>query len=108
MIRIFFLILIVFNIFLSAYWLLQGDIHYDVDVSRDLLVIDDIVRNFHLTLLGPRSGAIPGIFHGPLWFYVNLPAFLIGGGNPLVVGWFWFLLSAIFLLIIYWVSKNLY
>lgn len=108
MVRIFFLILIIFNLFLSAFWLLQGDIHYDVDVSRDLLVMDDIVRNFHLTLLGPRSGAIPGIFHGPLWFYINLPAFLIGGGDPLVVGWFWFLLSAIFLLIIYWVSKKLF
>lgn len=108
MIRISFLILIVFNVFLSAYWLLQGDIHYDVDVSRDLLVMDDIVRNSHLTLLGPRSGAISGIFHGPLWFYINLPAFLIGGGDPLVVGWFWFLLSAIFLLIIYWVSKKLF
>lgn len=101
-------VLIFINILLSAYWLLEGDIHYDVDVSRDLLVIDDIVRNRHFTLLGPRSGAIPGIFHGPLWFYVNLPAFLIGGGNPLVVGWFWLFLSIIFLLVVYWVAMKLF
>lgn len=100
--------LIALNIIFSAYWLLQGDIHYDVDVSRDFLVMDDIARNHHFTLLGPRSGAIQGIFHGPLWFYVNLPAFLIGGGNPLVVGWFWFFLSIIFLLIVFWVAKKLF
>lgn len=104
----FFYFLIGLNIFLSAYRLIYGDIHYDVDVSRDFLVMDDIVRNHHLTLLGPRSGAIPGIFHGPLWFYVNLPAFFIGGGSPLVVGWFWFVLSVIFLGIIFWVAKKLF
>ena len=107
-IKILIFFLIIFNILLSAYWLLQGDIHYDVDVSRDFLVMDDIVRNLHFTLLGPRSGAIPGVFHGPLWFYVNLPAFLIGGGNPLVVGWFWFFLSIVFLLIVFWVAKKLF
>lgn len=108
MVKILFFILISFNIFLSAYWLLQGDIHYDVDVSRDFLVMDDIVSNHHFTLLGPRSGAIPGVFHGPLWFYVNLPAFLISGGNPLIVGWFWFLLSIIFLIIVFWVAKQMF
>ncbi len=108
MIRTFFLILIVFNVFLSAYWLLQGDIHYDVDVSRDFLVMEDIVENRHLTLLGPRSGAIPGIFHGPLWFYINLPAFFISGGNPILVGWFWWGLSIIFLWIVFLVARKLF
>lgn len=107
-VKILLFLLIFLNLFLSAYWLVQGDIHYDVDVSRDFLVMDDIVRNNHPTLLGPHSGAIPGIFHGPLWFYINLPIFLIGGGNPLAVGWFWFVLSAIFLSLTFQVAKNLF
>lgn len=107
-ITILILVLIAVNIFLSSWWLLKEDIHYDVDVSRDFLVMDDIVRNHHFTLLGPRSGAIPGVFHGPLWFYVNLPAFLIGGGDPLVVGWFWFILSLTFLLIVFFIAKKLF
>ncbi|MCR4306037.1 MAG: hypothetical protein NUV73_03060 [Candidatus Daviesbacteria bacterium] len=106
--RIFVWGLIIINIVLSAYWLLLGDIHYDVDVSRDFLVMDDIVKNLHFTLLGPRSGAISGVFHGPLWFYVNLPAFLIGEGNPLFVGWFWFFLSIVFLGVIFWVARRLF
>lgn len=101
-------VLIMVNIVLSAYWLIMGDIHYDVDVSRDFLVINDIVANHRLTLLGPRSGAIPGIFHGPLWFYINLPVFMIGGGNPLTIGWFWFVLSVIFLWLIFWIARKIF
>lgn len=100
-------VLIIINIFLSAYWLLQGDIHYDRDVARDFLVVDDMIRNQHLTLLGPRS-SIPGLFHGPLWFYIHIPVFLIGGGNPILVGWFWFLLSIIFLGIVFYVANKLF
>lgn len=107
MIKSLFFILITINIFLSAFWLLQGDIHYDRDVARDFLVIDNIIRNHNLTLLGPRS-SIPGLFHGPLWFYINLPPFLIGGGNPLVVGWFWFFLSVVFLWVVFYITKNLF
>ena len=106
--KIFFLILIIFNTLLSAYWLINGDIHYDVDVSRDFLVMEDIIENNHFTLLGPRSGAIPGIFHGPLWFYINLPSFFLGKGDPLIVGWFWFCLSVFFLLLVFWVTKKLF
>lgn len=101
-------LLIVVNILLSAFWLIWGDIHYDVDVARDLLVMDDIVRNGNLTLLGPRSGAIDGIFHGPLWFYINLPIFIIGKGNPITIGWFWFILSVVFLYITFWITKKLF
>ena len=104
----FLFFLIAVNIILGAYFLINGDIHFDVDVSRDFLVMDDIVRNNNPTLLGPRSGAILGIFHGPLWFYINLPAFIIGEGNPLIVGWFWFLLSVIFLGIIFYTAKKLF
>src|SRR3989344_5489874 len=104
----FLFFLIAVNIILGAYFLINGDIHFDVDVSRDFLVMDDIVRNNNLTLLGPRSGAILGIFHGPLWLYINLPAFITGEGNPLIVGWFWFLLSDIFLGRIFYTAKKLF
>ncbi|MDD2822913.1 MAG: hypothetical protein PHQ59_02415 [Candidatus Daviesbacteria bacterium] len=101
-------LLIAINILLSSYWLINGDIHYDVDVSRDFLVINDIVQNHHFTLLGPRSGAIQGVFHGPLWFYINAPIFFISNGNPVAVGWFWFLLSIIFTILVFWVSKKIF
>ena len=53
--KIFFLILIIFNTLLSAYWLINGDIHYDVDVSRDFLVMEDIITT--IGLLWPEGFA---------------------------------------------------
>lgn len=102
------LLLIIFNILLASRWVIDGNIFFHTDIARDFLLIEDIVDNKHLTLIGPRSGAIPGLFHGPLWLYLNLPAFMLGGGNPVYVGWFWVILYIVSLGIIYYVGKRIF
>lgn len=96
------------NVFLSTWWLLHGDIHYDVDISRDFLVLKEIIDTGRLTLIGPHSGIIGGLFHGPLWYYVNLPVFFITSGDPVLMGWFWWGLSIITLIIFWLVAKRLF
>ena len=86
---------------ISAWYILHNTIIFHTDIARDFLLIEDIVKNKPLTLIGPRSGGIPGVFHGPLWLYLNVPAFLFGGGNPVIVGWFWLGLSLVNLFIVY-------
>ncbi len=98
---------IILNVFLSAWWLIHDDIRYDVDISRDFLLIEEMATIKPFTLIGSHT-SIGGVFHGPLWYYLNLPAFLIGEGNPLVIGWFWFLLSIITLVIFYLITKKLF
>ena len=106
--RLAFFFFVLIN-FLSASWyLLKGDILFHVDIARDFLVLEEIVFLKKLTLIGARSGGIPGLFHGPLWFYLNLPAFLIGKGNPLFVGLFWIILFALSLIIIYNIAKKVF
>jgi hypothetical protein len=100
--------LILLSIISSAWWVMHGNLSFHTDIARDFLLIEDILVNKNLTLLGPRSGAIPGVFHGPLWLYLNLPAFAIGKGNPVVVGYFWVILSIITLLVIYFVAKKIF
>lgn len=102
------LLLIIFNVVLSARWIIDGNLFFHTDIARDFLLMEDIVNNKHLTLIGPRSGAIPGLFHGPLWLYLNLPAFVIGGGNPVIVGWFWVALYILGIFIAYYVGKKLF
>jgi len=102
------LTVVVINVVISAWWMLHGNILFHTDIARDFLLMEDIVVNKNLTLIGPRSGAIPGVFHGPLWLYLNLPSFLVGHGNPVVVGWFWIILSIASLLIIYYAGKKLF
>ena len=100
--------LIIINIILSARWVIDGNIFFHTDIARDFLLMEDIVENKHFALIGPRSGAIPGLFHGPLWLYLNIPAFLLGRGNPVFVGWFWILLFIASLLTIYFAGKKLF
>lgn len=78
-----------------------GTINFHVDVARDFLVIRDILQNHKITLIGPRSGGIPGVFHGPLWLYLNIPSYLLGQGDPIVVGYGWFVMWVVGLLIAY-------
>lgn len=102
------LALTVICIVLSAYWLLQGEIHYDIDISRDFLVISEAISTRQPFLIGPHSGVVSGVFHGPLWYYLNIPAFILGHGNPVVMGWFWFVLSLVTIGIVGWVARKIF
>jgi hypothetical protein len=100
--------LVVINVLLSASWLLMGEIHYDIDISRDFLVLSEAIRDRQPFLIGPHSGVIAGVFHGPLWYYLNLPTFIISHGNPVFMGWFWWGLSIGTIALIGRVSKKLF
>lgn len=106
-----FLIVVVLTIsIVMTNYLWHGDLLIHTDVARDLLVLKDIVDTQNLTLIGPRS-SIPGVFHGPLWYYINLPIFFFANGNPIVMGWFWWSLgisaSALFFYMCYLQTRKL-
>ncbi|QQS44093.1 glycosyltransferase family 39 protein [Candidatus Roizmanbacteria bacterium] len=104
---LFFILLTVIIIF-SAWPILHGNIDFHTDIARDFLLLDDVYYNKNITLIGPRSGGIPGVFHGPLWLYVNLPAYVLGGGNPVAVGWFWILLFVVSVGVVYEVARRMF
>ncbi len=106
-INLFIFAVIILNIFLSAYWLFLGDIRFDVDISRDFLLIEEMANIKPFTLIGSHT-SIGGVFHGPLWYYLNLPAFVLAKGDPVLIGWFWWGLSIAALVIIYIVTQKLF
>lgn len=87
-------------------YVLQGSIRFDADISRDFLLLDELQTKKYM-LIGPRASGIPGVFHGPLWIYLNFPAYLLGGGNPVIVGLGWSALIGFFLLSSYYLLKNI-
>jgi hypothetical protein len=93
---------------MSLWLLTYQDIIFQTDIARDFLLIEDIVYKNHLTLLGPRSGGIPGVFHGPLWLYMQVPAFILAHGDPAKLSVFWFLLCMVGLYIAYLVAKKIF
>lgn len=101
-------ILILINIFLASWPIFNKDIVFHTDIARDFSIMEEIVVTKKPTLIGPRAGGISGLFHGPLWFYINLPAFIFGKGNPLIVGYFWIFLSIVTLLLVFYSTKKLF
>lgn len=102
------IIVIIISTVFATRFALHSDIIFHTDIARDFLLMEDVVRNKPITLIGPRSGGIPGVFHGPLWTYLNIPAFILGNGNPAVVGWFWVLLYAVNLYVVFKIGKNFF
>ncbi len=94
------------NILFSAGFVLRGDLLFHSDIGRDFLLMDE-VSNKKIVLIGPRASGPPGLYHGPLWVYFNFPAYFFSGGNPVVVGWYWVVVSAIFLGATYVLLKKL-
>ncbi|OGK46144.1 hypothetical protein A3B46_02990 [Candidatus Roizmanbacteria bacterium RIFCSPLOWO2_01_FULL_39_19] len=94
------------NLIFSAWSYLHQDIFYQTDNARDFLIMDEIADK-KMVLIGPRADK-KGVFHGILWHYLNMPAYIIGKGNPIATGWFWFLLTVGLISSIYFVVKKLF
>lgn len=102
------ILLLGISILFASWWMLHDTINFHTDIARDFLLFEDIYFNKNITLLGPRSGGISGVFHGPLWLYITIPAYAIGNGNPVSIGWFWVFLYMVTIGIVYGVSRLLF
>lgn len=101
----FWIVLLCVNFLLAARNVLQSNIHLPSDVGRDFLLFQEI-SDKKLILIGGRTSS--NFYHGPLWWYVNYPAYAIGNGNPLVVGWYWIFLGVIFTISGFFIAKKLF
>src|SRR5581483_10876995 len=106
--KIFALLIIILNLVLGAWDVLHGELNFNTDIARDFLLLENVIQTHKLALIGPRSGGINGLFHGPLWLYINLPVYILSKGNPVGVGWFWIFLTALATIIVYIVGKSIF
>lgn len=97
------------NILLAAWFVLHNDIIFGFsgDIARDMYLMQETAIK-KVLLIGAKSGAIPGQFHGPAWIYLNLPAFILTNGNPVGVGWFWVVLAIFSLISTYYIAQKLF
>jgi len=97
--------LVIFHLILASWRLFLSDVYFSSDIARDFFIFDEIKQKIFLFIGGRTSS---GLFHGPLWWYINFPAYLIGHGNPIIVGWYWILLITLSLFASYFVAKKLF
>ena len=59
----------------------NGNFIFNMDNSRDMVDVREMVILGKLRLIGPSS-AIEGFYNGPFWYYLLGIPFFISGGNP--------------------------
>lgn len=88
------------------FWNFHEASYFIFDVGRDAIVLRDMAAG-DLKLIGQTTG-IPGLFYGPLWYYVGLPGYFMFGGNPYGIQ-AWYVLIASLALPLYWhLSRQLF
>jgi hypothetical protein len=98
---------IVLGMLLASAFAFYGDIFFHTDIARDFLLMAEMAETKKPALIGPRSGGIPGLFHGPLWLYLNIPAFIILQGNPSLMAIWWMAMVGGLVLMTTWVAAKL-
>src|SRR3989344_4580243 len=105
LLKLLFLGVFAFSIFFASWYVLHGDIYFGADQARDFHILREIDEK-KIILIGPRASG--DLFHGPGWPYLNYPFYLIGGGNPVAVGWGWVVFTAASGVIAFYVGKELF
>ena len=78
---------------------------YTYDQARDVLATETIL-NGHLKILGPQTD-IPGLFHGPLSYYIEAIPYRLLGGLPNAL-YFHILTNLLTLIPLYFLAKYLF
>lgn len=58
------------------------------DQQRDALVMWDMIKNHHLTMIGPLVADPDAFYLGPLWYYLLLPFYWLTNLHPIAGGYF--------------------
>lgn len=86
-------------------WRIDQLLSFYYDQGRDALVISNILKG-NLVLIGPTTG-IEGLFLGPFYYYLLLPGYFLGAGNPVIASyWQTFLILLGYIVIAYFVKSN--
>ncbi|OGK22019.1 hypothetical protein A3C23_02940 [Candidatus Roizmanbacteria bacterium RIFCSPHIGHO2_02_FULL_37_13b] len=104
--RIVILILFIVNLVFSSLSVFHGEINQHTDIARDYLLLNEMQHKIFV-LIGPRAST-EGLFHGPLWNYVNLIPYTLSNGDPVIIGWWWIVLIILFLISSFFIVKKLF
>lgn len=105
-IQLFCLVMTLLSV--SSFTIYPGnqDLLFDADIARNFLLLDELEEK-KFVLLGPRTSTA-GLFHGPLWTYVNYPAYFLGQGDPVFVAWSWIFITIAWLFLIFFLTKKVF
>src|SRR3989344_6421861 len=99
-------IIIILGLFFRTYQLVErSDFGHDADLYS--WIVKDVVVNGHLRLVGQETSA-PGIFIGPLFYYLLIPFFLLLNMDPAGVTILGIIVGILTILSYYFVLSKLF
>lgn len=102
---------ILFLIFIVAlvirFLFFRESVYFGFDEARDAYISQNIYLQGDFKIIGPPAN-FPGLFHGPLYWYLIGPLYLLGKGNPLVVSGVFRIVNALGVLVVFAISKKLF
>jgi len=86
----------------------RENVYFGFDEARDAFTSQEIYTKGDLKLIGPPAGSGAGIFHGPLYWYLVGPVYLVAKGNPEIVALIFKLINALAVIPIYLIATSLF
>jgi hypothetical protein len=86
---------------------LWDNIIFAYDQGRDAQRIAEIASLHHFKLVGPDTD-IPGVFNGPLFYYVLAPVYALSRFDPNFVALFMLFINAVSVFLLYYFSQILF
>lgn len=100
------LIFIFLAAFIIRFLYFPNDINFTYDQARDAFISLKVVSG-DIKIIGPPTTK-DGMFHGPLYYYVAGPIYLISGGNPEAVSAFLRIYNALGIFLVFLITSSLF
>jgi len=102
------LLIIIFALALAVRFLwFPQNIYFGFDQARDAFISQEIYQNHDLKIIGP-SAASEGLYHGPAYWYLIGPVYLLFRGNPSGPLALLIILNALGVFLIFYLGKKLF
>lgn len=106
LIYLFLFIVLIGSVFIRIYNT-KEILGFYYDQGRDALVIWNFIHKGDLFLVGPTTG-IEGILRGPWYYWLILPFYFLGGGNPVWPANFLALTTVVAIIVLYILGKEIF
>ncbi len=100
------LVILVLTIALRIVYIPSGAVSFHYDMARDAYAALQI-WNGDLKIQGPPTST-PGLYHGPLYYYLLAPIYGLGGGDPRVVAIFFSLINALVVIPVMFLARDIF
>lgn len=103
---LFLVFIFILSLFLRVYTL-PDNLFYAYEQGRDLLVMNKILEEKKLTLIGSRT-SVEGIFHGPIYYYWGALGYFLARGNPVFITFFFILWQSFGAILFFYFIKKIF